>query len=126
MTTAGSQSKKVTRTRIDGVVRAAAESVGNAKDVIEVTPEASGALQPKARSGLQLLAVAMKRYCFVNNTSFSELEDLNELGSALHRNVKPVLADPPLIARSARGQASCAHDVFNKKTSRTLCSLKAT
>lgn len=54
--------------------------------------------------------------CFVDDTSFNELDNLHDLerGSALHQNVNVVLDDPPYITCSVRSQISSAHCVFCK------------
>lgn len=100
----GRQSKKVTRGSFDEhEVKVLAESVAKAEIVDDVTPTASGALQPKAGSGAQVSAVAMSQCCVVSDNFFNELEDMRELekGSALHRNVNLVLADALCSTRGA-------------------------
>lgn len=77
------------------------------QDFTDATKTFFGSLQLEAESALLLVKVAMREYCFMENTSFSEVKDLHDLkmGSALHQNVNLVLADPPHSTRSTPGQA---------------------
>lgn len=90
-----------------------AESAANVENVIGVTPPASGALQPEVELAFQMFKVAIREYCFIKETSFSELEDLHELekSSSQHQSVNLVLTDPGSSTCSARGHASSAHNV---------------
>lgn len=124
MMTTRLQSRKMRRTCFDEVAKVVTESDAKIEEVIEMTPTASGALQPEAQSAFQMLEIAISKYFFVENTSFNRLKDLEKLetNSALRHSVNMVLVDPAYGTRSARSQAGFAHDSFVKRTSRTLCS----
>lgn len=66
-----------------------AGNVAKVDDVIEGTLATSGALQLEAESNFLVLKVAESDYCFVKDTSYGKLEDLQELKTscALHHSV---------------------------------------
>lgn len=84
------------------------------KYCIDATTGGPGALQSEAKSATQILIVIIKKYGFVRDRSFFELEDLHELknGLTLHRNANLMLAHSTCDSRSGRGPTSSAHDVF--------------
>lgn len=65
MMTVKRQSQKVTRVSFDKErVKAAEESVGKVKDVIDVTPTASRTLRPEAYFAIQVQKIAVREYGF--------------------------------------------------------------
>lgn len=110
------QSEKLTKTSFDEGSKVAAKSAPKVEKVISVSRAASRAIKSGPESAFQVLNVVMKECCFIKITSVNELEDLQELktNSALHQNAGVVVVDPARSTRSARGQASSAHDVFRK------------
>lgn len=91
-------SKKVRKASSDeNAVKAVVECLTKLENVNDARTAVSSALQPKSASASRILEVAITEYCFVKDIFFSRSwGNLHELrtGSALHRNVKLVLADP--------------------------------
>lgn len=89
-----------------------------AEDFNNVTWAASSSLLGGAKFSCQVLKIAVREYCVIEDTFFSELEDRHELekSSLLYRNVELVLNDSLDNTRSARAQAQSSHDVLCNKT----------
>lgn len=114
----GLHSRKVTRTSPDKEgAKVEVESSARLENVSDATTAVFGALQLKAESGFQVLEIAVSKCCFAKDSTFIELEDLEELESraALHLNVNLVLADFPYNTCSARGRANFPHIASCKK-----------
>lgn len=52
------------------------EPLAGTENVIDAAPALSGAVQSEAGLAYEALKVALKEYCFVLDSAFSELEDL--------------------------------------------------
>lgn len=86
-------------------VKMKVQSRAKLKDVTDVTPAVSGAVQLKSKSTFQLLDLTIIEYGSVKDTSSDTLERLHELerGSALDQNVNLMAVEHPQSTRSARG-----------------------
>lgn len=121
MKSSGHQREKMKRTSPDEeMVKVEPGSSAKLEGVIDSTLAAFDVLQPKAKSASHLLKLAMGEYCFVNNTSCNELEDLHDLetGSALHQNMRLMLADSPTHQAQCGVRQSLLTMCFAKRTSR--------
>lgn len=115
-------------TSSDEGVKIAAENAAEVRDVTDMTPTASGALQPEAQSAFDRLKVALREYCFIKNTFLDEVEELQELEtvSALRRNLNLVPV-APRTTLAVRGVTPAPLTMSSaKRLLRTLCASCAT
>lgn len=108
--TAGRQRKKVTTKNFDEKAKFGAESVPKIRNVNDVIPAVLGALQPEPESAFQLLEVALRKNCFVKNTSLHK----PDTDSALQQNVGLVRGGPLYSTRSAWYQTSSDYNAICK------------
>lgn len=86
------------------------------KGIVYMVLTKSGDEKREAGPKVEVLRSALKKYRFIRNVSFKDLEDEYELDndSVSTEKVNLVLADPPYNIRSARGQSNSAYNAFLK------------
>lgn len=94
-----------------------AEREVKVKDIVDKLPTCFEAVQPEVRPAVEMLKTTMKDYCFIQQTSLTDLEGEYELeaDSDLAEIVSLVLTDLSDNTHSALVQSNSAHDVFPKR-----------
>lgn len=89
----------------------------NGKKIVGTTPTGSKNAHPSSGLQTEVLDSAKKKYCFIQDISFNDLDDQSELetGSICREKVSQVLADSSYSTRSTRCQTNSAQNVFLKR-----------
>lgn len=88
------------------------------KDVVDMISTSSGVTKVRTELVVRTLGSTVKKYCFIQDTSFSDLQDEYELkpSTVPIEKMHLGLADPPYNSRGARSLSSYAHAVCSRKS----------
>lgn len=97
------------------------------ESILDAFSMGSSAAETKSGPRVEILKSAMKKHCFIRDTSFNDVDDENELETSSDLKKKSIRSSSisRINTRSARDQTKFAHGVFSKRKMESAERLKS-